>query len=625
MVTRDLGSHAKPDPDLFLDALRRLGAERFDAIVVGNSVWDLVAARRAWTLGVGLLSGGYGRDEPVGIFGIAPCYSPGSPSCFPPGEAGTGAVGGWRDARGESGWGRCERMKPLELGSVHRPSLVYPEIPIFEDLRRAASVRPEKVAILVPDGPRITYGELDAASDRIAAGLSRRGVGPGDVVAVSLGNVPEFAMAYYGVLKAGAIFSPLNPLFRAEEVTTRLLDCEARVWVLSPEAASAGLDEVRARVSGLREAIVAGSPAWGDLLNAPARPPAPRLRPREDVAVLPYSSGTTGMPKGVMLTHFNITTNVRQSGVARGLTEDDVLLNHLPLFHIYGMTVLMAMPVAWGLTTILVPRFDPALVLAHIARFRPTRYYTVPPAILALTRHPAVAATDCRSLRTITAAAAPLPPVLAGEFEGRTGVPVRMGYGLTEAAPTTHVHPDEAPRPGTCGTPVSDTEQRVVDPETGEDLPSGETGELLIQGPQVMRGFWRHPEATAELLRDGWLHTGDIGLVDTEGYLTVVDRKKDMIKYKAYPVAPFELEALLMTHPAVADCAVVGAPDRDGFEIPKAYVVLRPGAGGNPEALMAFVADRVVPYKKVRQVAFVREIPRSPSGKVLRRLLREGG
>ena len=378
-----------------------------------------------------------------------------------------------------------------------RPSLIYPEIPVFVDLRRSAASYPDKVAILVPDGPRVTFGELDAASDRIAAGLARRGVGPGDVVAVSLGNVPEFAMTYYGVLKAGATFSPMNPLFRAGEVVTRLLDCGARTWILSPEAAATALDEVRARVPGLREAVVTGSPAWEDLLKTPGEPPAPRIRAREDVAILPYSSGTTGMPKGVMLTHYNITSNVRQSIAARGLSDDDILLNHLPLYHIYGMTVLMAMPFARGLTTILLPRFDAGQVLANIARYRPTRFYTVPPAVLALVRHPAIAHTDCRSLRTMTAAAAPLPLPLAEEFEARTGVPVRMGYGLTETGPTTHVHPDEAPRPGTCGILVSDTEQRIVDPETGRDLPAGETGEIAIKGPQVMRGFWRHPEATA--------------------------------------------------------------------------------------------------------------------------------
>jgi len=432
-------------------------------------------------------------------------------------------------------------------------------------------------------------------------------------------------MCYYGVLKAGATFSPMNPLFRAEEVATRLVDCDARTWLLSSEAAATGLAEVRARVPNLRDAIVTPSPAWEDLLATPGGPPPARGRPCEDVAVLPYSSGTTGMPKGVMLTHYNISSNVRQSIVARGLTDDDVLLNHLPLYHIYGMTVLMAMPFARGLTTILMPRFDPGLALAHIARYRPTRYYTVPPAILALVRHPAIAQTDCRSLRTITAAAAPLPLPLAEEFEAKTGVPVRMGYGLTETGPTTHVHPDDAPRPGTCGTLLSDTEQRIVDPETGRDLAAGETGELLVRGPQVMRGFWRHPGATAEVLRDGWLHTGDIGCVDAEGYLTVVDRKKDMIKYKAYPVAPFELEEVLMKHPAVADCAVVGAPDADGFEVPKAYVVLRTGARGDGDDLMAYVAGRVAPYKKVRQVEFVREIPRSPSGKILRRVLKEQG
>ncbi len=506
-----------------------------------------------------------------------------------------------------------------------RPTLTYPEIPIFEDLRRSAASHPEKVAILVPDGPRVTFGELDAWSDRIAAGLHRRGVGVGDVVAVSLGNVPEFAVTYYGVLKAGAILSPVNPLFKADEVAARVLDCGARVWILSSEAAAATLQEVRARAADLREAIVIGSPAWEDLLKSPGEPPAARIRPRQDVAVLPYSSGTTGMPKGVMLTHFNIASNVRQSIVARNLLDDDILLNHLPLYHIYGMTVLMAMPVARGLTTILMPRFDPGLVLAHFARYRPTRYYTVPPAVLALARHPAIAQADCRSLRTMTAAAAPLPLPLAEEFEAKTGVPVRMGFGLTETSPTTHVQPDEAPRPGTCGTPISDTEQRIVDTETGRELPPGQAGEILIRGPQVMKGFWRHPEATTETLRDGWLHTGDIGFVDAEGYLTVVDRKKDMIKYKAYPVAPFELEETLMKHPAVADCAVVGAPDADGFEVPKAYVVPRAGSGAGAEELMAFVADRVAPYKKVRQLEFVREIPRSPSGKILRRVLKEQG
>lgn len=504
-----------------------------------------------------------------------------------------------------------------------RPSLTYPEIPVFDALRWVASEWGKKAAIVVPDGPCVTFAELDAASDRIAAGLARRGVGPGDVAAVSLGNVPEFPMTYYGVLKTGASFSPTNPLFREDEVTARLADCGARIWILSPEAAAAALEGVRARTPALREAIVVGSPAWADLLATAGDPPAPAIRPREDVAVLPYSSGTTGMPKGVMLTHHNIASNVRQSIVARGLTDDDILLNHLPLYHIYGMTVLMAMPVARGLTTILMPRFEPGQVLAHIARYRPTRYYTVPPAILALARHPAIAGTDCRSLRTVTAAAAPLPLPLAQEFEAKTGVRVSMGYGLTETSPTTHVHPDDAPRPGTCGTLVSDTAHRIVDPETGRDLAVGETGEILIQGPQVMRGFWRHPEASAEVMEDGWLHTGDIGSVDADGYLTVVDRKKDMIKYKAYPVAPFELEELLMRHPAVADCAVVGAPDAQGWEIPKAYVVVQSGSSASVDELMAFVADRVAPYKKVRQVEFVREIPRSPSGKIIRRLLKE--
>ena len=520
---------------------------------------------------------------------------------------------------------RVALMQRESRRASKRLPLTYPEIPIFEDLRRSAVDSPNRVAILVPDGPRVTFRELDAASDRIAAGLHRHGIGLGDVVAVSLGNRPEFAMAYYGVLKAGATLSPVNPLFRVDEVTARFLDCGARVWILAPEAAAATLNEVRGRVPSLREVFVTGSPAWEDLLATPGEAPAPHIRPREDVAVLPYSSGTTGMPKGVMLTHFNITSNVRQSIVARGLSGDDILLNHLPLYHIYGMTVLMAMPFSRGLTTILMPRFDAGLVLAHIARYGPTRYYTVPPAVLALVRHPAITHTSCRSIRTMTAAAAPLPLVLAEEFEAKTGVPVRMGYGLTETSPTTHVHPDEAPRPGTCGTPISDTEQRIVDTETGRELSPGQPGEILVKGPQVMRGFWRHPEATAEVLRDGWLHTGDIGMIDQDGYLTVVDRKKDMIKYKAYPVAPFELEELLMKHPAVADCAVVGAPDPDGFEVPKAYVVLRPGAPGDRDELMAFVADRVAPYKKVRQVEFVREIPRSPSGKILRRVLKERG
>src|SRR5438093_10169224 len=407
-------------------------------------------------------------------------------------------------------------------------------------------------------------------------------------------------------------------IFRSPHPDVAVPDVALQRFVLR-EAAQRGDKPALIDGPSGRVLTYAGLAAGGD---APA--PNPPFEPARDLAVLPYSSGTTGFPKGVMLTHRNLVANLVQTVAGHHVASDDRIIAVLPFFHIYGMQVVMNLALWSGATLVTLPRFELEPFLALLQTHRITRAFLVPPLVLALANHPAVDRYDLSSLRAMMSGAAPLDAALEAACVRRVGCQLIQGYGLTEASPVTHTVPDEPGkgRPGTIGQLLPNTECRIVDPATGGDLGPGEAGELLIRGPQVMTGYLNNPEATAETLdAAGWLHTGDIGHVDADGYFTIVDRLKELIKYKGFQVPPAELEAVLRTHPAVSDAAVIPIPDEEAGEVPKAYVVLK---GDVPlEALLAYVAERVAPYKKIRAVEVIDAIPRSPSGKILRRLLKE--
>jgi acyl-CoA synthetase (AMP-forming)/AMP-acid ligase II len=367
-----------------------------------------------------------------------------------------------------------------------------------------------------------------------------------------------------------------------------------------------------------------GATPFAELLADPADAPDVEIDAENDLAVLPYSSGTTGLPKGVMLTHRNLVVNICQTQAGFPIEPDDTLIGVLPFFHIYGMTVIMNQGLRAGATIVTMPRFELEHFLELIERHRVTRAYVVPPIALALAKHPAVEGRDLSALRTIMSGAAPLGAELIEQVADRIGCAVIQGYGLTETSPVTHlIRPDGENRPGSIGQPLPGTECRVVDPDSKADAGAGERGELWIRGPQVMRGYLNNPEATAATVdAEGWLHTGDVAVRDDDGFYTIVDRLKELIKYRGYQVAPAELEALIITHPEVNDVAVIGVPDDEAGELPKAFVV---PAGDELDAddLIAWVADRVAPQKRIRLVEVTDEIPKSPSGKILRRVLVE--
>ena len=507
------------------------------------------------------------------------------------------------------------------------------ELPIHEAvLARAAEFGSSPALIDGTDGTTLTYEQVDRFHRRVAAALAEAGVRKGDVVALHSPNTVAFPLAFYAATRAGASVTTVHPLATAEEFGKQLKDCAAR-WVIT---VSPLLDTARraAELAGGVEEILVCDGAPGhrsliDMLASTAPEPVVDIDPAEDVAALPYSSGTTGVPKGVMLTHRQIATNLAQLQPSITAGPGDRILAVLPFFHIYGLTALMNAPLRQGATVVVLPRFDLETFLAAIQNHRITSLYVAPPIVLALAKHPLVARYDLSSLKYVVSAAAPLDAHLAAACSRRLGLPpVGQAYGMTELSPGTHVVPleamNEAP-PGTVGKLIAGTGMRIVSlDDPGKDLGPGESGEILIRGPQVMKGYLGRPDATAAMIdEDGWLHTGDVGHVDGAGWLFVVDRVKELIKYKGFQVAPAELEALLLTHPGVADAAVVGDHDEDGNEIPHAHVVRQPSAPALAEGeIMMYVAERVAPYKRVRRVTFIDGVPRAASGKILRRELR---
>ena len=508
------------------------------------------------------------------------------------------------------------------------PDVAIPDITLVDYVFKDMAQWPDKAAMIDgPTGRTYTYRQLYGAIRGFAAGLHARGLAKGDVIGIVSPNCPEFAIAFLGASVIGAIASTVNPLSTAEEIATQFTDSHARIMVTVPVFVDKCL--VAAKLAGVEEVYVfgeaPGATPFASLIRPDLPVPAVSINPAEDLACLPYSSGTSGIPKGVMLTHRNLVANMVQSFASSiHIFESDRVLGILPFFHIYGMVVIMNAALVKGATIVTMPKFELEPFLQLVQTYKITLANVVPPIILALAKHPVIDQYDLTSLRFIGSGAAPLGKALASACEARLKVRVRQGYGLTETSPVTHFHPDDdgPVKYESIGPLVANTEARIVHTVTGKDVGTGEPGELWLRGPQVMKGYFNKPEATALCMTpDGWFKTGDVAVVDANGWFEIVDRVKELIKYKGMQIAPAELEAILLSHPAIGDAAVIPIADEEAGEIPKAFVVLKSPI--DPEALMEFVAGHVAPYKKVRVVEVVDSIPKSPSGKILRRFLVE--
>ncbi len=479
-----------------------------------------------------------------------------------------------------------------------------------------------------PSGATVSYRLLAERVQEVAAGLAATGFRPGDVLALWAPNLPQWAGVALGAMAAGGTVTGASPACTERELAAQLADAGASVLVTVPSLVPAARSAAAA--SGAGQVVVLGQAEGAtpilDLLagGRHAPDPDPPLDPATAVALLPYSSGTTGLPKGVGLTHANLVSSVRQVASGLRVTDRDTLLAVPPFSHIMGFLVTLAVPLSAGATVVTMPRFDPVQFLERIQRHRVTVLVGAPPMLRVLTGHPAAAGTDLGSLELVVCGGAALSVAAQEALAARLpGTVVGQAWGLTETSVGLTM-PDRAGGsvPGTVGRVMPNTELRVVDPPSGRDLGPGQAGELLARGPQVMAGYRGRPEATAAMLGDdGWLRTGDLGLVDAAGNVVIVDRLKELIKVRGHQVAPAELEALLGAHPAVADAAVLGREDPDDGEVPVAVVVPRPGAEPDPDELLAWVAERVAPHKRLRALRFADAIPRTPSGKLLRRAL----
>lgn len=507
------------------------------------------------------------------------------------------------------------------------PDIAIPEVslPAFV-LERAQELGDKAALIDGPSGRTITYRQLAGAVSQVAAGLAQRGFKKGEVFAIYSPNVPEYAVAFLAVAALGGINTTVNPLYTAGELAGQLNDSGAKFLLTVPPFLDKALEAAQA--SSVQEVFVLGeapgATPFAALMQTETELPQVELDPAHDLIVLPYSSGTTGLPKGVMLTHHNLVANICQIRDIEGFTEQDTLIGILPFFHIYGLTVIMGLALHKGATIVTMPRFELEQFLQIMQNYGITRAYVVPPIVLALAKHPLVGQYDLSKLNLVMSGAAPLGKDVAAACAKRLNCITKQGYGLTETSPVTHINPDDPAKikPGSIGPCISNTEGKVIDYNSGAELGPQQEGEIWVRGPQVMQGYLNRPEATRAVIDpDGWFRTGDIGYADEEGYFYIVDRLKELIKYKGMQVAPAELEAVLLTHPAVADAAVIPSPDEEAGEVPKAFVVLRGEATASE--LMAFVAKQVAPYKKVRRLEFIDQIPKSASGKILRRVLVE--
>jgi acyl-CoA synthetase (AMP-forming)/AMP-acid ligase II len=503
-----------------------------------------------------------------------------------------------------------------------------PEVSLTQLILESAGRYKDKAALVEgTTGRTITYGQLAERIERAATSLHARGFRKGDCLAIFSPNLPEYAIAFHAAARLGGIITTINPLYTDEEVAHQLKDAGARFLVTIPQL----LDKAREAVAQdtcVEEIFVfgkaEGAAAFDSLYETEAVAPEVLINAREDLCALPFSSGTTGLPKGVMLTHYNLVSNMCQMEHMNLFTSEDNLVCVLPLFHIYGLMVILNLGLYKGATIVTMSRFDLEQLLQLMQDYRVTFAHLVPPILLALTKSPAVDNYDLSKLHTIFSGAAPLGEAVTKACIERFGCQIRQGYGMTETSPATHCTGSDATKTkhGSVGMCVPNTESKLVDVDTGEAVGVGKRGELWVRGPQVMKGYHNKPEATQGTVdEDGWLHTGDVGYVDEDGHLFIVDRVKELIKYKGFQVAPAELEALLLSHPAIADAAVIPSPDDEAGEVPKAFVVLKGEV--SPEEIKEFVAERVAPHKKIRRLEVVDQIPKTASGKILRRVLKE--
>jgi 4-coumarate--CoA ligase len=509
---------------------------------------------------------------------------------------------------------------------IHRsplPDVEIPDVPLTSFV--LARAQEEKPALIDgTSGQALTYAGLDIAVRSLAGGLVATGFAKGDVLALMAPNVPEYAVVFHGAAMAGGVVTTINPTYTETELRDQLRDSGARILVTLPSLAAAarqGCAGTRvAEIYALGEAE--GAKPLAGLFGTPLAEHVPVGS--DDVVAMPYSSGTTGLCKGVMLTQRNMVANVAQILATLQIEPDERLVAVLPFFHIYGMQVLMNCMLRAGATVVTLPRFELEQFLRVHQDYRITRSFVAPPIVLALAKHPLVDSFDLSKLTQIFCAAAPLKVDLADECAKRLDCEVVQGYGMTELSPASHITPPGWFRPGSVGVTVPNTQTRIVDPVSGADAGIGEEGEIWVSGPQVMKGYLNNPQATAAMIDPGgWLRTGDLGHVDADGHLYVVDRLKELIKYKGFQVPPAELEAVLLRHPEVTDAAVVGLPDEEAGEIPVGYVTLRPGASASPEEIMQFAAGQVAGYKQLRRLDVIEAIPKSASGKILRRVLRD--
>ncbi len=506
------------------------------------------------------------------------------------------------------------------------PDVTIPEIPYHSFILHRAEEWKDKPAFIDGlTGRTLTFGQVAGGARLVAASLAQRGFKKGDVFAIFSPNVPEYAIVFHAVAMLGGIVTTANPLYTADELAFQLTDTRAKYIVTVPPF----VDKVAAAMpaSSVQEIFVfgeaAGATPFAELLQSDGQLPDVSIDPRRDLCVLPYSSGTAGKPKGVMLTHYNLVAITRQIENLARYDETNRTLGILPFFHIYGMVVLMNYPLYRGGTCVTMPRFDLEQFLQITQDYSVTHLYLVPPIVLALAKHPSVEKYNLSKVKLINSGAAPLDARIQQLTADRIGCLVTQGYGMTETSLAISITPDtpEKNRLGASGLLLPNMRAKIADPVTGDELGANERGEICVKGPNIMQGYLNNPAATASTIKDGWLHTGDIGYVDADGYFYVVDRVKELIKYKAMQVAPAELEAVLLSNPAIADAAVIGSPDEEAGEVPKAFVVLKSPL--TPEEIMAYVAARVAPHKKIRRVEITDSIPKSASGKILRRILVE--
>lgn len=506
------------------------------------------------------------------------------------------------------------------------PNIDIPEQQLTKFVLQRAVELADKAAFIEGQSNRIiTYGQLANSIGRVAAGLAARGFSKGDIFAIYSPNLPEYAIAFHAVVSLGGVVATVNPSYTTQELVYQLNDTGAKYLLTTPELLTPALEAVKSsqvkQVFVFGEAV--GATSFSELLHSQGEVPQVKINPKEDLMVLLYSGGTTGLPKGVMHTHYTFSANFYQFQNCEAITPADRVIGVLPFFHAYGM-LMLNYSLACGATIVTMQSFDLEKFLSLIEQHKITRIHVVPPMLLPLVKQSLVEKYDLSSLQVITSAAAPLSRELIAECEQR--LPhciIKQIYGTTETCVTLSA-PDECykSKPGSVGKVISTVECQIVDVDTQKPLPANQSGEMWIRGPQVMKGYLNNPEATAKAIdQQGWYHTGDIVYADEYGYVYIVDRIKELIKCNGYSVAPAELEAVLLTHPAVADACVIKSPHPTNGEVPKAFVVLKSAA--TPEQIMEFVAGQVASYKRIRRLEIVDKIPKSTTGKILRRLLVE--